>query len=310
MATGAEQFSPRTSVDIDASFRQWLFNGDISSDGVNYSLEKTVLYALAHITESKVFSTHLVPRMPTVLPQLIVSLHDRAGSNAQLAKQIGQDASLISEVIKDANSSFHHPTSKIASVDNAVLVLGNRGLRMTVAKSFLRPIINVQSGPLSKRAAPRVWEQSEKCAKACFIASSTFKANPFEAFLAGLIKNLGMTLALQLIDQLYTIEVSHHSPEFSKAVDERAQKLSAYIARLWDMPAAVVTAIEELSLSSDDLPNRSALVMTLLMGDRASKLEILVAHGQVNESNSLATGFSEQEFHCYQKIKSSVNGVI
>ena len=305
-----EQLAPQPQVDIDASFRHWLFNGDAENDAINQSMEKAVLYALKQLTESKVFSTHLVPRMPTVLPQLMVTLHDRAASNAQLSQQIGRDPSLIAEVIKEANSSYYRPTDKIASVDKAVFILGNRGLRMAVAKAYLRPIINVQKGPLSKHAAPRVWEQSEKCAMACCILSSTFKVNPFEAFLAGLIKNLGMTIALQLIDQLNTgKEVLCHSPDFCQSVESYAQKLSACIAQLWEMPETVVTAIQELNQPTSDLADRSALGITLLMGDRVSKLRIMVAHGQINEADSLATGFSEQEFLCYQKLRSSIKEV-
>ncbi|MBS1186934.1 MAG: hypothetical protein H6R04_952 [Burkholderiaceae bacterium] len=287
-------------VDVDALFRTWLFNDITDGKPANSTAEHGVLHTLDRLVSSMHFGSHLVPRQPNVLPQLIVTLHDQQASTAQLAAQISQDASLIAETIRDANSPAYHPTSRITSLDKAIMVLGNKGLRMTVAKAFLRPIIDTRSGPLARRASPLLWEQSEQCAIACCMLAGAHRVDPFDAFLTGLLKNLGITIVLRVIDQFVHDSQAVYSEAFCHKAEGMGLKLSANIAALWQMQATISSAL--LDANPTEAANQSALGMTVQTSDRLSKLALLIRHHRINEAAIDGCGLSEAEWHYCQKL--------
>ncbi|MBS1169597.1 MAG: hypothetical protein H6R01_515 [Burkholderiaceae bacterium] len=291
---------PVPQADVDALFRTWLFNDITDGKPANSTAEHGVLHALDRLVSSMHFGSHLVPRQPDVLPQLIVALHDQQTSTAQLAAKIGQDASLIAETIRDANSPAYHPTSRITSLDKAIMVLGNKGLRMTVAKAFLRPIIDTRAGPLARRASPLLWAQTEQCATACCMLAGAHRVDPFDAFLAGLLKNLGTTIVLRVIDQFVHDAHAIYSEAFCHKAEGMALKLSANIAALWQMPATICNAL--LEASPTEASNQSALGMTVQTSDRLSKLALLIRHQRIDEAAIEGWGMSEAEWHYCQKL--------
>src|SRR5207237_744784 len=78
------------------------------------------------------------------------------------------------------------------SIDAALLVLGQNGLRMLLARAAFRPIIGMQGGVHARLAAPRVWSHTERCALAASLLAPACQADPFEAYLAGLMHDLGL----------------------------------------------------------------------------------------------------------------------
>ena len=108
----------------------------------------------------------LVPRVPAVIPQLLRSLRDDSMSGADLSRQLAQDVVLVAEVIREANSPYYRPAAPIKTIEGAVMLLGQNGMRMLLARVAFRPIISSQSGPFALQAAPLVWRQSEACALA------------------------------------------------------------------------------------------------------------------------------------------------
>ena len=307
MASKGQAVPWSLSIDVDASYRDWLFGSGYSNGPIQATLEQSVLYALNRQIESTHFDTHLVPRLPAVLPQLMQLLHDKSASTTQLSLQIGKDPTLIAEVLREANSPFYHPASKISGLDKAILVLGNSGLRMAVAKAYLRPIINIQTGTWAKKLAPRVWLQSEKCAMACCMLAKPYQANPFEVFLAGLLKNIGMAVVLRVIDQVFGNHGLTCSRAFCQAVDVHASRLSANIVKIWEMPAAVVVALEGVNQAAAAWEQCSPLRQCLIAGDQLSKIALMVTHSYLNEAELSSSGFSEVEIHCYQKLKIGIS---
>src|SRR5450830_36220 len=137
-----------------------------ASDEAPPASAQLILDELARLVASPQQGADLVPRVPAVIPQLLKSLRDEAVSGADLARQLAQDVVLVAEVIREANSPYFSPPSPIRTIEGAVMLLGQNGMRMLLARVAFRPIISMQTGRFAHQGAPLVWRESEACALA------------------------------------------------------------------------------------------------------------------------------------------------
>ncbi len=210
---------------------------------------------------------------------------------------------LVAEVIHEANSPFYRPAKPIHSLENAVLLLGQNGLRLLIARVAFRPIINLQSGRYVKQVAQHVWSQAELCADACSLLGAAYRADPFESFLAGLMQNVGMIVAFRVIDNGYHGQLLPDSDEFCLQFLQAVRTLSARIAQVWEFPPAVVDGIAHLGEMAHPLAG-TALGKVLYQADQISKIRLLVDHGQLQEDEPFARmGLSQLALDALEKLR-------
>jgi HD-like signal output (HDOD) protein len=237
----------------------------------------------------------MVRRMPGVIPQLLQSLRNSDFDGIELARKISHDLVLVAEVLRLANSAAYSPGHPITSVDHAILVLGQDGLRQLITGVAFRPIINLDSGAFTRKLAPRLWGQSERCAAACGMLVRGKAADPFEAFLAGLVLNVGLTVSLRVIDKLSDPQQPVGSPTFCNGLASRGHALTMNICAEWRFPDSVMNALREQE-SDAAAAHLSTLGQILLMGDYLSKMDILARNGRLDTADSRVTeGLGERE---------------
>lgn len=128
-----------------------------------------------------------LPPMPIVAVKVLELLQDPEMSIKQLANTISLDAAVSARMLKIANSSMYGVSRQITTLQNALVLLGERTVRSLVLASSMSSV-NKSYGLLEKM----LWEESVGCALASRYLSSKLKvSNPEEAFLAGLFSNLG-----------------------------------------------------------------------------------------------------------------------
>lgn len=276
--------APDAKAEVDAVFFRWLA-GAAGGDAPP-ATERLILDELARLAESPQRAASLVPRVPAVIPELLRSLRDESISNADLSRMVAQDLVLVAEVVREANSSFYRPPSPVKNIEGAVMLLGQNGLRMLIARVAFRPVIGMQSGRFAKLVAPQVWMQSEKCALACATLAPHAGVNPFEAYLAGLIQNVGLIVAFRLIDQVYSEDVLPRSDAFAADLLGQSRRLAHAIAREWAFPDRVAQALLDAAAPGDGLAG------VLASADALSKLRLLVDAGVVapNDDGDGAVG--------------------
>ncbi len=277
-----------------------LLSGGIEGAG-SAALEKTILEEMAHLARNPYSAAGLVPRVPAVIPQLLGSLRDDSLSGADLARQVAQDVVLVAEVIREANSPYYRPATPVKTIEGAVMLLGQNGLRMLLARVAFRPVIGMQSGRFARQAAPLVWTQSEQCALAASILAAGLDANAFDAYLAGLMQNIGLIVAFRVIDRILPAGSASlaasglpDSPAFCASLLEQARVLSSVIAAEWHFPETVVNAIAT--------PRATPLGLALALGDRIAKLRLLVDAG-VLEREAALVGLDTQLWHCFDQLQ-------
>lgn len=257
-------------LDLDLAFFHWLAGphvlGKPAPDG-------PVLDELARLARDPHAAAALVPRVPAVIPQLLRSLREDDTGAGALARQVAQDPVLVAEVIREVNSPYYQPASPIRNLEGAVLLLGQNGLRMLLARVAFRPIISQQAGPLARLIAPPLWRQSELCAQAASLLAPRNKADPFEAYLAGLLHNVGLVVAFRVVEQLLPPGALPDDDAFGSRLVAAARLISARIADAWELPPPIGHAIAHLG-------DAGALPTLLQDADRLAKLQMLARGGQ------------------------------
>jgi HD-like signal output (HDOD) protein len=292
-------FSPwKPQLPIDSLFFDWTMA--YPGQGCNLEIEQKVLQALFGLLSSDLNDAIVVPRVPTIIPQLLASLRSRSVSNGEISRQIVKDVVLVGEVINAVNSALYNPADRINSLENAVMMLGEDGLRLLIAKVAFRPIINLNAGQYTRRAAPHIWAQSEKCAIAC--RELAIVLDPFEAFLTGMIKNVGLIIAFRLLDQVCEQPKFSYSRAFQQTFSSVAATLSYRIAQRWGFPSEVLVALQQQTPGSKSII-WSELGCLLHDADLLAKMRILANQRQITLSDdSVKSGLSTAQLACFENL--------
>ncbi len=292
--------------DANANFYNWLFaTNSTTNDNADFDTspaEKEILHTLDQIVKSKQSGANLVRRMPGLVPQLLQSLRSENFSTAELSRKLSHDVVLVEAVIRLANSSFTGTGQTINSIEHAVLIIGQSGLRQLITGVAFKPIIDLNSGHYTKTMAPRIWEQSERCAVANRMLAADVDVDPFEAFLAGLIQNVGLVVSLRIMDNIAKNDASLGSPTFCTSLLRYARTLSCSIGREWNFSEAVTHAIEEQG-KVYNTALMSPLGKVLSLGDYLSKVGILVDNDRLTEGDPrVLKELSAKAIKCYRAL--------
>jgi len=281
---------------IEAAWYGWLTAPTATE--VPDDMAQRILDQVQGLARDPAAAAELVPRVPEVVPQLLRSLGDEDASSSELARQVAQDVVLVAEVIREANSAYYRPITPVKNAEAAIMMLGQNGLRMLLARIAFRPIVNMQAEGFAKRASPRIWDQSVKCALAASLMAPGLTAGVFESYLAGLMQNVGLMVALRLADRTHPGSVPA-SPEFGAALLATSREISAGIAAHWDFPLEVSTAIARAGA-----PGEAVLAQALAQGDRIAKLRMLVDAHVIGEDDALvADGLTSFQRRCLGKLE-------
>lgn len=296
---------------VNHAWHAWLFDyPDSMGDGLELNdAESRVLAALAAILASHQSGAALVRRLPGLIPQLLQSLRSETFSGSALSRTISSDVVLVAAVIRLANNCWQGTGNAITSVEHAVILIGQEGLRQLITTVAFRPIIDVHSGFYTRRLAPRLWEQGERCAMSARQLAAEMGVEPFDAFLAALLQNVGMIVSLRIMDQMATTEQPLGSDVFVAQLARDTRRLCASIAREWHFPDKVVEAL----LEQGELRKGAAmspLGRLLKLTDYLGKVRLLVENELLDESDAgLFAGLAPQAAACYSALAASREAV-
>ncbi|WP_194726116.1 HDOD domain-containing protein [Noviherbaspirillum malthae] len=292
----------RSATDIDGLFHPWLLGVDAAAGLRPNETEVRLARALGRIaggTGQPV--SGLVPRMPAVIPMLLQSLRDKDVSNAQLSQQIVQDPVLLAAVLRQVNTSHYRRRAAIASIEQALALLGQNGLRLLVASVAFKPMLGQQSGHFTRTVAPRLVELSSHTALACRCLAARLGADAFEVFLAGLLQNVGMMVALRAMDQVHDGKEHLQSGKFCAVFADNARRLSVRVGREWAFPPQVVEAAGQAGLAA---AAPSTLAQAVRQADLLGKTRTL-AHGGgigMDEAECLIAELGADGLACWQEL--------
>jgi putative nucleotidyltransferase with HDIG domain len=130
-----------------------------------------------------------VPPVAGTVMELLRSLDDDNLDASHLAKKIGQDPVLSARVLKIVNSPFYGVAGRVASLQEAVMVLGFSSVRRLALAVSLNGSFPMHS---AGNADPRrLWRHSFCVALCAQALARLVRIDPETAFTAGLLHDIG-----------------------------------------------------------------------------------------------------------------------
>ena len=191
----------------------------------------------------------LPPLSPAVIRAL--QLADRETISArEMAGLIGEDIGFGARVVNAANAPCYKLPRPVASVSDAILLLGTDAVREALIVAAVRDIFY---RPLAGYglAAKDLWAHSVACAMASEIAADiSGYGNRTEAFLGGLLHDVGKIILDDEMQSAAARVREHMGRERCTFVDAEREILGydhcdigARVARTWAVPQHIVQAI-------------------------------------------------------------------
>lgn len=188
------------------------------------------------------------------LPEIInkvIELTDDPDSNVHdMEKVILQDQVLTTKILRLANSAYYGYARKISTVSQATVLLGFQAIKGIALASTVRTYLmdELRGYSLDKN---ELWSQSQTCAIISrFIAKSIKYSNPEEAYIAGLLRDIGKTILNQHMEKEYMEVLSKMEEGNMSFLDAEKEvlgfghtEIGEKIAEKWDFPKDLVEAI-------------------------------------------------------------------
>jgi HD-like signal output (HDOD) protein len=237
------------------------------------------------------FDMRSLPRLPSVLPQLLRTLKNDNAAGAQLARLVGRDPLMVGEVMRVTSSSFYRSAQPISSLQQAVVLLGQDGLRRVLTQYVMKPILQANAGSFGQAAGERLWDHAERCSHACAWLARHNGCDTFEAYLVGTICHTGTGAVVRLLDQLAPAsQASAPEPlsrEFIASCGALAARLSLQAAQHWELPPRVIEAMADRQ-PGKVVATRSPLGQTLAAADGLAMAQLLGEHDRVSRDVDLS----------------------
>jgi HD-like signal output (HDOD) protein len=184
-----------------------------------------------------------LPSLPEVALKIRKALSDESVSVTEIARLIGSDPALAARILKTANSAlFYRGNKAITSVHGAVSQLGHRMVR-NVALSFAAQQVFIGYGSQQLRTyVAQIWQHSvHVAALAHMLARVRPKLNPDDAFLAGLLHEVGkLYILMRAKDKL---EVLASEDAFQAVLAAWHPRLGRAVIERWELSPELAVAV-------------------------------------------------------------------
>ena len=244
MTTTPPQSAP-LSVELPDAFLDLMFGAAVMADDELNELEQRV-YDEIQSSLAGGLDTDNLPRLPATANALLEKLNDAESNADELVKLVNGDPILSAEVLKQANSAhFRRGDREVTNLKQALLAVGFDGLRSMVVASLMRPVVSIR--PIYfKLFGQQLWDHSQQCAKACSAIAKRQGIDVFDAYLLGLIHDVGKIVLFQMIVEAFRGVDPDLKPRpyvFVKLILSNSRRLSVRVAEAWGLPEIHLQAL-------------------------------------------------------------------
>ena len=147
-----------------------------------------------------------IATLPEITMKIVELVEDPKSTAQDLHKVIANDPALCSRILKVVNSSFYGLPGQIGSINRAIVMLGLNAVKNIAIAASLAKLF--RGGELTNNfSAKDLWTHSNVTAAAAKMVANSLKLGlSDEAFLAGLIHDIGLMVEMQY-DRNKLIEV-------------------------------------------------------------------------------------------------------
>jgi HD-like signal output (HDOD) protein/GGDEF domain-containing protein len=222
-----------------------------NDDGIASKSYTTSGYSQGQKMASTLQLTDLkLPTLPVAAMKVLELVQDPDVDVQALGKVIEYDPALAARLVRLSNSSLFGLSREISSVRQALVILGLRTVKLA-ALSFTLLDSFVASG--GKDSMSHCWRQIITNAMASRLLAPLFKVDPEEAFLAGLMQDIGSLICAQALGAKYLniVELSKEEANPDLAHYEREAfgfshtDASVQLLEHWRLPHRITEAVRD-----------------------------------------------------------------
>lgn len=235
-----------------------------------------------------------IATLPEVTLQIIKLVEDPNSTAQDLNKLITNDPALGARILKVINSAFYGLAGQIASINRATVLLGLNAVKNIAIVASLAKLF--RGGEICPGFNARaLWAHSVAVATAARqLAEKAEKAElgpPDEAFLAGLIHDVGIMVEIQALRSKFVEAFDQFDPESDVTLRQvelnilgaTHEQFGAALCRQWNFPSSLVCVTGFHHRPLELTPQHRALTCLVYIAD------IVAARAKIGMSASVET---------------------
>ncbi|MEM8738979.1 MAG: GGDEF domain-containing protein [Planctomycetota bacterium] len=197
----------------------------------------------------RVLQSPRLPSLPTIALEVIELVQQKNVDIKQIADTIKMDPALSSKILKTVNSSFYGQAYSISTISHALVVLGLNSVKTLALGFSLVNNLADQGGEGFDHLT--YWKRSLFSATAAkTLAQKSGVVQQEEAFLGGLLQDLGMLTMNQTLGNEYNTLVTRAGEQHGQLLELEQEELDlthpeigAKLAESWSLPTLLSSSI-------------------------------------------------------------------
>ncbi len=217
-----------------------------------------------------------LPQLPQVMLQLIEACNNDETDTEELTRIICVDPALTFRLMEILGSAYINMPKEINSVESAVVYLGMDTIRNIAISSSAMHVFSF-SEIIPEFNLNQFWYHSYKCAVISRKITDTMQlANPDEAFLAGLLHDIGRLLLVANFPTEYAgiLNRTDSEPERltleKKTFDIDSPTISSWLYRQWNLNTLISDSALYVNEPVDKIDGALPLVKTIYVSNKFS----------------------------------------
>jgi len=189
-----------------------------------------------------------LPTLPHILVKLIKVCNQEDTTLIELSEIIKKDPSLCSKILKLVNSAYYGLPQKVKKIEGAVALLGTTAIKNVAISASIYEAFKVKdNGSFNLKCY--WWHSLRTGILARRFSQELNHVIPDEAFLAGLLHDIGRLVLLVNFGKQYQelIELHSQHPDLLLAGEARLgathYEVGAWILERWNLPSFMVDAV-------------------------------------------------------------------
>lgn len=234
------------------------------TDGLVYAEE--IAEQLAAALEDPTWSP---PVLPEVAMKLVALTRQPTSGVADAARVLAQDPALAAQLVRRANSAVFVAAGRVKTVRDAAVRVGIDGVRNLALEIALSMRVFRAAGYQDTADALR--RRAIAVATLAGVVARAVGLPPGEAFLCGLLSDLGLVVGLMLLGERTQGGSRPDLATVWPALLERHEQFSAHLAARWNLDPETATVIGHhhgLMVDGEPHPMVAVLIVAEWMADR------------------------------------------
>ncbi|EEX35130.1 MULTISPECIES: HDOD domain-containing protein [Vibrio] len=210
-----------------------------------------------------------LPRIESVLQELLEMVNREQIDFGELAKKMAMDQVLLARVLRMANSAQFGGVKGVSNINDAIVRIGVGAIRNLISSSILASTFP----KLETLNIKDYWASTFEVATIASTVAKDVKVDPNEAFIAGILHNIG-ELMIHSLEPEQALEISRRVENGENPVDVQrevlgtdAQQLGAALAETWKFPAQLVDAIANVNHPAKAVESKKLACLMFLARD-------------------------------------------